>query len=252
MYFFYRAATKSLTLALGLTVAGISGYLLYLLLKKVDDDDYLDTVSRFSRHKVLEVKVPKEIVRSLIGRNGNNIKMIQEQSNTKINFKDRLDQATDSKICVIRGTSEACLIAENLIQEFINNQPVIETEDVFVPQVCVGKIIGRCGDRINEIKTLSGAKLNIIDDDRTLPTRRIIIKGSKEQIGLAKSMIEDIVNESLTIKQKIESTLAKREPRAPPKSPEIVKVDSPKCERISPVPGKVLLIKELICIFLVL
>lgn len=58
-----------------------------LLLKKDDEDDFDGTV-RTPNHKCVEIKVPKEVVRVLIGRNGKNIKQIQEQSNTKINFRD--------------------------------------------------------------------------------------------------------------------------------------------------------------------
>lgn len=58
-----------------------------LLLKKDDEDDF-DGIVRTPNHKIVEIRVPKEMVRLLIGRNGKNIKMIQEKSNTKINFRD--------------------------------------------------------------------------------------------------------------------------------------------------------------------
>lgn len=122
------------------------------------------------------MKVPKDMVRALIGRNGKNIKLIQEQSNTRINFKDR--DGSDDKLCVIRGSIEACNVAENLILDFINNQPVLESEDIWVPVVCIGKIIGRCGEKISDIRSLSGAKLIVGDDEQCLPTKRVIIKGT--------------------------------------------------------------------------
>ncbi|KAJ8972424.1 hypothetical protein NQ317_012442 [Molorchus minor] len=165
-------------------------------------------------------QVPYKRVSTQTGRNGNNIKLIQEQSNTRINFKDR--EGSEEKICIIRGSVEACNIAENLIREFITNQPVLESEDMWVP-----------------IGSLSGAKLTINDEDKGLSTKRITIKGTKEQINVAKSLIEDVVEEALQSQQRIEASLSKREPRIPPKSPEnLKKVDSPKVERISPVPGQ--------------
>lgn len=68
-----------------------------LLLKKDDEDDFDGTV-RSRNHKVVEIKVLKEVVRALIGRNGKNIKGIQEQSNTKINFRD-FDEVY--KVCLV-------------------------------------------------------------------------------------------------------------------------------------------------------
>ncbi|XP_044272640.1 tudor and KH domain-containing protein homolog [Tribolium madens] len=231
-----KIITRSVTLALGLSVCGISGYLLYLLLKKDEDDDYSDTLSRSSKFKILEVPVHKDMVKVLIGRGGKNIKLIQEQSNTRINFKDR--EGHDETICVIRGTIEACNIAENLVAEFINNQPVLECEDVFVPQGCIARIIGRDGERIRQICCRSGAKVTV-DDNRAAATRRVTIKGTKEQIVVAKSLIEEIVEESQKIQGQIEASLAKREPRLPPRSSESPKpAESPKVERISPVPGQ--------------
>ncbi|EFA09059.1 tudor and KH domain-containing protein homolog [Tribolium castaneum] len=231
-----KIIARSVTLALGLSVCGISGYLLYLLLKKDDDDDYTDTLSRSSKFKILEVPVHKDMVKVLIGRGGKNIKLIQEQSNTRINFKEREGQ--QEAICVIRGTIEACNIAENLVQEFVNNQPVLECEDVYVPQGCIARIIGRDGDRIREICCKSGAKVTV-DDNRGAVNRRVSIKGTREQIVVAKSLIEEIVEQSHKTQVQIEASLAKREPRLPPKASESPKpVESPKVERISPVPGQ--------------
>lgn len=167
--------TKSLTVVLGVTVCGISGYLIYLLFHKEEDDDYSDTYVQASKFKTLEVKVPKEMVRELIGRNGNNIKLIQEKSNTRINFKDK--EGENYKICLIRGAVDSCVVAEGLIHDFITNQPQLESEDIWVPIGTVGKIIGRSGEKITEIKSLSGAKLTVSDEHRGLTQKRITIKG---------------------------------------------------------------------------
>ncbi|CAH1376311.1 unnamed protein product [Tenebrio molitor] len=231
-----RIITKSVTLALGLSVCGISGYLLYLLLKRDDDDDYNDTFNRASKFKILEVPVPKDMVKVLIGRSGKNIQLIQEQSNTRITFRECEGQL--DTICVIRGTVEGCNIAENLVQEFIINQPVLECEDMFVPQQCVGRIIGRDGDRIREISCMSGAKVTV-DNNKTTTSRRVTIKGTREQIAVAKSLIDEVVEQSQKAQVQIDASLAKREPRLPPKSGDSPKsVGSPKVERISPVPGQ--------------
>ncbi|XP_060522756.1 tudor and KH domain-containing protein homolog isoform X2 [Cylas formicarius] len=231
-----RAVTKSLTIALGLSVFTVTGYLLYLLLKK-EEDDLSDVYVHTSKFKTLEMRVPKDVVRSLIGRNGSNIKLLQEQSSTRIGFKDR--EGVDEKICVIRGSVENCYLAQNLIQEFINNQPVLENEDISVPVGCIRKIIGRNGDKINEIRGLSGAKLTVCEDDKGLTSKRISIKGTRNQINVARSLVEDVILECQHSQRIIEDSLSKREPRCPSKSPEIVKrIEVPKVESMSPVPGQ--------------
>lgn len=56
---------------------------------------------------------------------------------------------------------------------------------------------------------------------------------------MAKSLIDEVVEQSQKAQVQIDASLAKREPRLPPKSGDSPKsVGSPKVERISPVPGK--------------
>lgn len=127
------------------------------------------------------------MIRELIGRNGKNIKLIQEQSNTKINFRDCDGGANDNmKTCIIRGSEEACHIAENLIKDFIENQPVLESEDIWVPTMFVGKIIGRGGEKISELRSSSGAKISVcdvIDDEKGFANKRIVIKGELKRLS---------------------------------------------------------------------
>lgn len=63
--------------------------------------------------------------------------------------------------------------------------------------------------------------------------------GTKEQISVAKSLIDDIVEDYERSQMYLDSALARREPRLPPKSSESPKPtpDSPRSERISPLPG---------------
>lgn len=59
---------------------------------------------------------------------------------------------------------------------------------------------------------------------------------------MATSLIEEVVEQALRNQQLVEASLAKREPRHPPKNSESEphnKLDSPRSERISPVPGRV-------------
>ena len=56
----------------------------------------------FSKQVVIDVKIPKESVGVVIGREGSNIKEIQAKTDTRINFKDELETETH-RVAGIRG-----------------------------------------------------------------------------------------------------------------------------------------------------
>mgnify|MGYP005985404031 CR=1 FL=1 len=244
---------KSVTVVLGLSVCGISGYLLYLFLKKDEDDDYSDTINKASNFKMLRVPIPRDMVIPLLGPGGRTLQQMEEQSNTKIIFQDYQDAF--GVHCIVRGTIEACHIAENLILEFVRNQPPVVSEDIFIPLPCIEML----RDKITEICSTSGAKVSA-DSDRSSPLKRLTIKGewglsmtvtkrviagTQEQISVAKSLLDKVVEKYQRSQEQIEATLAKREPRLPPKSGDSPKsIGSPKVERISPVPGNTLFTKN--------
>ena len=65
----------------------------------------------FSKQVVIDVKIPKESVGVVIGREGSNIKEIQAKTDTRINFKDELETETH-RVAGIRGLSEDVSYAE--------------------------------------------------------------------------------------------------------------------------------------------
>merc|ERR1719391_502870 len=79
----------------GIAVAGISGICLYLLLRREEEwrSQRQSNISS-SKQVVIDVKIPKESVGVVIGREGSNIKEIQAKTDTRINFKDELETET--------------------------------------------------------------------------------------------------------------------------------------------------------------
>ena len=96
----------------GLAAAGITGVCLYLLLKR-EEEWKLQRQRGVSSSKqvVIDVKIPKESVGVVIGREGSNIREIQAKTDTRINFKDELETGTH-RIASIRGLAEDCQMAE--------------------------------------------------------------------------------------------------------------------------------------------
>ncbi|XP_017785004.1 PREDICTED: tudor and KH domain-containing protein-like [Nicrophorus vespilloides] len=228
-------SVKSLTVALGISLCSVTGYLIYIFLKDDEDDYNSDIIS--SKYKITEIVIPKDNVGMIIGRKGNKIKEFEQLSNTKISFKDHREDKK-MNICIIKGVADSCLLAEQLIMHYIDNQQIIECETMWVPHGAVGKIIGRCGDRITEITKVTGAQITV-DSERTNNIRKVTLKGSANQINLAKSYIEDIIEKYNESKASLEASLAKREPRMPSKhSQDLNKAESPKVERMSPIPGQ--------------
>jgi tudor domain-containing protein 2 len=203
-------ARYSVPILIGLTVTGLSAaYLLYLLLRKDEDDvDMHMQRIRTSRPTFIEVKVPQNCVGAVIGRGGSKIKDIQEISNTRIVFKREL--ATDTyQVCVIQGNQEGAQLAESLLHNIIVNQPLIESSEMLVPQCVCARLMGKSGDTIRSISRASNAKIIVEGSSSSGREQicRIIIKGTTEQIALAKSLIEEKVMEGIVVREKIQEGL---------------------------------------------
>ena len=87
-------------------------------------------------------------------------------------------------------------MAQILIHKTISQQPRQETLIIFVPDRAVGMIIGRGGDSVREIQRVSRCMVEI---DRGAigegTEKKIVLKGSREEVNMAKELIEDIVKE---------------------------------------------------------
>jgi len=63
-----------------------------------------------------------------------------------------------------------------------------------VPDKCVGLIIGRLGESINEIQKVSGARVNIVPESQSVNGRRPVnLFGTDEANQRARELIEAIV-----------------------------------------------------------
>ncbi|XP_046545484.1 uncharacterized protein LOC124255630 [Haliotis rubra] len=184
-----------------------------------DDDPLSASKVTTSRQTVIEVKVPRKIVGSVIGRQGANIKQIQEESGAKVHFKEEnalSTQKEEERTVVIRGTSDAAQHAELLIRRIIAEMPDIFTEEVRVPGYCLGRIIGRNGENIRQMSRTSKAKIYI---DRTQDAygrdapRTVAITGSRKQIDLAKGLIGEKVEEEETFRAKAAVSAANQDQR---------------------------------------
>ncbi|XP_045179125.2 tudor and KH domain-containing protein-like [Mercenaria mercenaria] len=195
--------------------------LLYYLLKTASDDDEEDIAGRkssssaTSRQTVIEVQVPRKAVGAVIGRQGATIKEIQEQSGAKVNFKDYTQSDDTDRTVVIRGTPEAAQSAECRIRHILANMPVIVQAEMEVPKYALGRIIGRGGESIRQMSRASKTKI-LIDKTRDsyLDKPQIItIVGAKDQIVVAKGLIQEKLDEEEEFRARTAVSAANRETR---------------------------------------
>jgi len=157
----------------------------------------------------IEVSVPKAAVGVVIGRGGENISKIQNETNTRIQFKTD-DPTQDVRSCSISGTPEACQIANDRISEiarqklqeqhpplhgsndssFMQGQHCVEYP---VPASRAGVVIGKGGENIRLIKENSGAFVQIEKNasDKGENWKTFIIRGTEQQIQEAQKLIQD-------------------------------------------------------------
>ena len=149
-------------IGLGVAVSGVSLYLLF----KPEDDPYLKPAEnerrkiRQTNQSVVTIRVPKQYVGAVIGRGGEQIKRIQFDTKTRINFDDSNggnggDQngMKDMRILLIKGTPDNTAKAEMAINEIIREQSSIVTKHFSVETTAIGGIIGRNGENIRYFRS---------------------------------------------------------------------------------------------------
>ncbi|XP_017880177.1 tudor and KH domain-containing protein homolog isoform X2 [Ceratina calcarata] len=203
----------SLPVLLGLSLTSMGIAMLYVLYKK-EEEESKSKVFKTQRPNTVEYKVQRQHVPAVIGRAGSTIKAVEDRTRTKIHFnEDNIENP--ERVCKITGSLEGINLAKSMIKSIIDNQPVIETYEILVPQRACNKIIGRNGETKRQIQASSSAKI-ILEGSFSHDTnaeRRIIIKGTAEQIAAALSQIEEKVREVKAIHTRLEASSASRQPR---------------------------------------
>lgn len=78
--------------------------------------------------------------------------------------------------------------------------PGTTTKTVYVPNSCVGIVIGKGGDTIRDLQQRSGAHVKVTPDKEApkgATERAITISGGDDAVRLAHNLLNDIVNEAL-------------------------------------------------------
>lgn len=151
------------------------------------------------------MKIPNSAVGSVIGRNGCNIKELQQRTNTRINFEDADDD--DERTVIIRGSPFDSQEAENIINKIVIEQPEFFTEEIYVPSRSCGRIIGKNGESIKYINRTSRAKVSVdsnSEDKKVESLTRIVLRGTRQQIDMAIGLIDEKLAEDEALRHQVE------------------------------------------------
>lgn len=185
---------KSIPYLLGLSLCGASAGLAYIWLRSKESDN-IDTTIKPKKTKThsqlakVEFIIQNEMVPVVVGRTGANLQTIESKTSTMITFRENDDA---SQICEITGTQENVLKAEVLVREEASPMTII-TEEIYIPQSAFAKLSSKACKAIREISRRSVAEVTVgaMKDDQSTDMRCVKIKGSRANVKIAKSLIEE-------------------------------------------------------------
>ncbi|KAG5312868.1 TDRKH protein, partial [Pseudoatta argentina] len=199
-----RQSVLPILLGISLTTLGLSvAILLYSMVEKDDNDR--KKYGRISKCKeiCMEFKMPEKYVSAVIGKGGAVIRNIEELTNTRIKM-EQADLFCSDRVCYIRSdNAENIYSAQNMVQSIINNLPIIETFELFIPFEVSKRILKQNWNNFGfaqEIQKTYGTKIILESDPHKTETglkRRIILKGTTDQIAAAIIQIEDKVQDEI-------------------------------------------------------
>lgn len=179
-------------LIIGLAACGIGSAFIYHQLKEQQKDDKRkrrrsnsesDPDHPLTSIDVItsaELSIHNEFVPVIVGKDSLNLKSLEAKTRTRISFKTSRN-SDDHQTCVIEGTLDAIEDARKIIL-MIASKPVLVTEQVDVSQSACGKIIGRCGEMLQEICRKSNAKVSV-NSNETNNQRQVVITGTRMQVS---------------------------------------------------------------------
>ncbi|XP_049833826.1 far upstream element-binding protein 2 isoform X8 [Schistocerca gregaria] len=159
-----------------------------------------------------DIRVPDKMVGLIIGRGGEQISRLQNESGCKIQMAPDSAGMPD-RTCTLTGTREAINRAKELIMNIVQQRSRTEGTgsgmgdmnmgssnhahvEIMVPGPKVGLIIGKGGETIKQLQEKSGAKMVVIQDgpaqEQEKPLR---ISGDPQKVEYAKQLVYDLIAE---------------------------------------------------------
>ena len=103
----------------------------------------------------------------VIGRGGCTIEKLKNSTSTNIVFKEESNIEQLHRTCIISGLPENVELAAKKIQHILEDQPVIETHEIWVPYKTVLSMTAREHESLNHIQHSTNAKIILENDSNT-------------------------------------------------------------------------------------
>jgi transcription antitermination factor NusA-like protein len=168
------------------------------------------------------IRVKSQLVGLIIGRNGENLKKVEQESGARVQFIQAKDSHVPERQCTISGSLRAREAAKAAIFGIIDenggqnvmqdkgaytpgmpgrakvNLPTLRegerSTQVMVPDKTVGLIIGRGGETIKDLQERSGCHVNIVGENKSVNgLRPVNLIGDDHATQIAKELIMEIV-----------------------------------------------------------
>jgi far upstream element-binding protein len=140
-----------------------------------------------------EVIVPRSSVGMIIGKGGDMIKKIGQDTGAKIQFKNDEQQEAPERTAVLSGTVDQIQRATQMITELVHRSMTDGRQETFymhVPANKTGLVIGRGGETIKALNAECGGHIELSRDPQPNPNEKVfVIKGTPYQIHMAQHQI---------------------------------------------------------------
>nr|XP_019595591.1 PREDICTED: tudor and KH domain-containing protein isoform X1 [Rhinolophus sinicus] len=203
---------QKIALGLGIPASAAVAYILYRRYRE-SREERLTFVGEDDIE--IEMRVPQEAVKLIIGRQGANIKQLRKQTGARIDVDT--EDVGDERLLLISGFPVQVCKAKAAIHQILTESAPV-SEQLSVPQRSVGRIIGRGGETIRSICKASGAKITCDkESEGTLLLSRLIkISGTQKEVAAAKHLILEKVSEDEELRKRIAHAAETRVPRKQP------------------------------------
>ncbi|KAI9557420.1 hypothetical protein GHT06_017248 [Daphnia sinensis] len=192
--------------------AGITGTLVYHYMKT----NFFAAKDEEKIKESIHVEVPRDTVAYLIGRNGTNIKQIEEETCTTVSF---VDPGGACRLAVIRGSKDGVLLAKMQLLKCVEEHAQLETTEIFVSEKTIDRLTAQESRKLKEIAALSKTRIYIdgIQEKRT----SLLVRGTYHQIEKVREFLKEMVVEEIPAATETSNNLPmKRSPNAVRTQPE--------------------------------
>ncbi|XP_039672173.1 far upstream element-binding protein 1 isoform X5 [Perca fluviatilis] len=154
-----------------------------------------------------EFKVPDGMVGFIIGRGGEQISRLQQESGCKIQIAPDSGGMPDRSV-TLTGGPESIQAAKRLLTEIVekgrpapafnhNDGPGMTVQEIMVPASKAGLVIGKGGETIKSLQERAGVKMVMIQDgpQNTGADKPLRISGEPFKVQQAKEMVMELIRD---------------------------------------------------------